>query len=435
MKVLYAAQISNNTFKDGKQKFVYETDACYNLCVGIINTLSEQNPDWTFLVLLPHERLGVDVYSHSDKFINKKRIQFITYGSPIGPGNTRYHFDYEFWQDMAKNYFVDIDVMINDQNTLTKNWNMLFNEVKLNIPIVSTNYFMDTPVSEKVPKKIRYYERQMESFINSDMTAHQSQANKAEAMTALNLLYKDSVAKEVESKATIWRTGLRASEVSKFKTDKRFDKITFYFGNRISDTANRYNNYHKYAQAIGVLQRDNTEEVKDIDFYLLNPTRKVTDKQLSDIKDWSNGKAIVMANDKDWNRKMYMQFIHKAHVSVNLFTNEVHGGVTHAEGMLANNIAIMPNVNNYKWKYEQTTADYPFLVEPFTDEDGSLTITADDLAEKMLLAIKVIRDMPQRHSEYCELNRQLAYDYESYENACIQIKKDLEYLVEHKQIK
>ena len=139
MKVLYAAQISNNTLVNGIPKFVFETDACYNLCVGIINTLAEQNPSWKFLVLLPHESLGVDIKRHENKF-ESKNVQFILYDSPVGPGNTRYHFDYLLWQRYAKNgAFADVDVMINDQNTLTKNWNMIFHEGGLNIPIVSTN--------------------------------------------------------------------------------------------------------------------------------------------------------------------------------------------------------------------------------------------------------------------------------------------------------
>lgn len=433
MKVLYAAQISNNTIRDNNPQFLFETDACYNLCVGIVNTLATQNPDWEFVVLLPDESLGVDIPNHNEKF--EYNVDVITYDSPVGPGNTRMHFDYPYWQKLVEDgWFTDIDVMINDQNTLTKNWNMLFLNMNLSIPIVSTNYYMDTPLSEKVPKKIRYYERQMESFINSDLTAHQSQANFREAMAAMNLLYKREVVQEAEERATIWRTGVQAEEITPYNTDERFSNITCYFGNRISDTANRYNNYHIFAQAIGVLQRDHESDIKDVDFVLLNPTRKVTEQQYSDILLWSQGRALIMDNDEPWNRDMYMDFINKAHISCNLFTNEVHGGVTHAEAMLSNNIVIMPDVNNYSWKYDQTLKEYPFLVDPILKDDF-LTIEPEALAEKMLLAIKTIKgETPYTYQEYCDLNQKLAMDFESYEVAAIQIKEDLMKLVEQKNL-
>ena len=70
-----------------------------------------------------------------------------------------------------KIWLSDIDVMINDENTLTKNWNVSFRSIGMHVPIMSTNYFLDSPLANKVDEKLRYYERQMESFIASDIAA------------------------------------------------------------------------------------------------------------------------------------------------------------------------------------------------------------------------------------------------------------------------
>ena len=71
-------------------------------------------------------------------------------------------------------------------------------------------------------------------------------------------------------------------EIMNYHTNEEYSKPVIYFGNRISDTANRYTNYDSFAEAIGKLSK-----ITDIEFeaIMLNPTRKVTDKQLNLIKD------------------------------------------------------------------------------------------------------------------------------------------------------
>ena len=62
----------------------------------------------------------------------------------------------------------------------------------------------------------------------------------------------------------------------------------------------------------------------------------------------------------------------------------------------------------------------------------NLTIDPEKLAVVMLNAINTIKYDLSAYKHYCELNKELAYKYESYEEACKQIKDDLEYLVENK---
>jgi ABC-type oligopeptide transport system ATPase subunit len=84
---------------------------------------------------------------------------------------------------------------------------------------------------------------------------------------------------------------------------------------------------------------------------ILNPTRKITDEQLEVINDLSQNQVQVLSNDEKFTRDEYIEFINHAHISCNLFTNEVHGGLTHVEAMMAGCILVAPKLNDYLHKY------------------------------------------------------------------------------------
>ena len=71
---------------------------------------------------------------------------------------------------------------------------------------------------------------------------------------------------------------------------------------------------------------------------------------------------------EEFTREDYLKFINRAHISCNLFVTEVHGGVTHCEAMLAKNVLVVPNVNNYKTKFAKTNYQYPYLVKDVKDQ-------------------------------------------------------------------
>jgi hypothetical protein len=418
MRIFYSTQISNFTVKDGKEKFILSTDACMNLCVGIVSAIIDRFRKTTFLIAVPSINTVEDYKDYYSLFDKKyhSNIMFIEFDSPIGPVATRYHFDFNFWLS-KRDLLRECDVMINDSNTLTKNWNALFQQLQLNIPIVSTNYFLDTPISKKVHEKIRYFERMMESFNNSDLTAFQCRASMLEGMEAYDLFYKD---RKLLGKITVWSTGVWIKEVDKFKDVKRSDDIIVYFGNRITDTANRYNNYHKFAEAVGIAKEHCGIPFRAI---MYNPTRKVTLEQRRLIDSLSDNTVEIIDNDVVWTRDDYLKAIHEARISCNLFTNEVHGGVTHCEAMAAKNIVIMPEINNYAHKYHEDGIDYPFFCAL---ENGE--ISASSLAEKIVLAVNAVVDNIS-FDYWGNLNRDLAYKYESYEVAADRIMNNLGELV------
>lgn len=418
MKVFYAVQVSNTTINNEEFKWMLRNDACVNIAVGIISAILDKRNDIEFLIKLPNIEDVVDIDNYFDFFEEKYRnkISFYTEEIPISPVESRFSFNFNYHKS---NYEIlkDIDVMINDENTLTKNWNVLFNSLKLNIPIVSTNYFLDSPLANKVPERVRYYERQMESFINSDIAAFQCKAGMDEAMEAFDILYKN---RTVIKKTSIWSVGASCKEISKYHGLKRFDIPTVYFGNRITDTANRYTNWHVFAEAIGKMSTN--IKYKAI---MLNPTHKVSDKQLNEIKELSNGRVEVISNDTTFTRDDYLKFINMAHISCNLFVNEVHGGVTSVEAGLAKNITIMPNVNNYKYKSANQSPNYQFI---FDLEDGKIN------PSKLAIFIEhALLKVNTNEFDYWSNESFKIHYSESYEEASENIINDLNYLKELKR--
>lgn len=424
-KIFYAVQVSNFTKTDIGPKWLLRNDACTNIAVGIISTLLDQNDHYEFLIKLPYEEDCLDCDNLFELFKEKyhSRIKFYREHIPISPVTSRFTFDFSTLEK-NKYWFDDIDVMINDENTLTKNWNVFFNSIGRTIPIMSTNYFLDSPIANKVDQRIRYYERQMESFINSDIAVFQCEAGKNEAMEAYDMLFKS---RDHIKNTSVWGVGCHAQEIIDYHTDEEFDIPTIYFGNRISDTANRYTNYDSFAYAIGKLCQITKHPFKAV---MLNPTRKVTESQLKEINDLSLGAVKVMPNDEKFTRKDYLEFINRAHISVNLFVTEVHGGVTHCEAMLAKNVLVVPNVNNYKTKFEKCSFDYPFLVD--IDKDRPHKPDCDQIAKALSDALDMYYTNKEEFEKLGNTCYDLGYKYESYESACDRISNDIESLLRRK---
>ena len=127
-KIFYAVQVSNFTkTPDGQTKWLLRNDACTNIAIGIVSTILERYPnDYEFLIKLPSASDTSDVNElrelFKEKYIN--RIRFFRDEIPHSPVTSRFHFDLIRLQKQ-KELFSTVDVMINDENTLTKNWRVL----------------------------------------------------------------------------------------------------------------------------------------------------------------------------------------------------------------------------------------------------------------------------------------------------------------------
>lgn len=422
-KVFYAVQVSNFTLINDKPKWLLRNDACMNICIGIVSSILEQYPnEFEFLIKLPPSSDTDDVGQLSDLFDKKylDRIEFLRDSIPHSPVTSRFNFDMQKYID-KKEVFSGIDIMINDENTLTKNWRVFFQSIGINVPIISTNYFMDSPISPKSDPKVRYYERQMEALISSDMFSYPVQSALDEALEAYDFMFKN---RNLLGIPTVWNIGAFYKEVAKGHTENRFNKTTIYFGNRITDSANRYTNWHIFAEGIGRLST--LIDMSNVEAVILNPTRKVTDEQLNLINKLSNGHVKVLSNNESFTREQYIEFINHAHISCNLFTNEVHGGLTHVEAMMAGCIMVAPALNDYLHKYSdsENLENYPFLIHT---ENKQI-----DMDSFVLCLKKAVESSKEKSSfnYYSEMNKQLAYKYASYENSANIIVNDLNSLIE-----
>jgi len=421
-KVFYAVQVSNFTITDDGPKWLLRNDACMNIAIGIISNILEQYPnDYEFLVKLPFASDCQDLDDLSILFDEKylDRIEFYREDLPVSPVTSRFNFNFAYHQQ-NQDLLENVDIMINDENTLTKNWRVFFDSIGKRFPIVSTNYFMDSPVSPKSDSKVRYYERQMESLISSDMFAYPVKSALDEALEAYDYMFKDRKHLGIPA---VWNIGAYYGEIKKGHKEKSKDKIKIYFGNRITDTAGRYTNWHIFAEAIGKLSK--LTDPNNFEAIMLNPTKKVTDSQMKEIEKLSNGYVKVLPNDSSFTREEYIEFINDAHVSCNLFTNEVHGGLTHVEAMMAGCIMVAPALNDYLHKYEDSKniENYPFLIKTENKK-----INMDSFVNSLLASISSWK-ITEGENSYSELNKALAYKYASYEHSAKIISNDLQILL------
>jgi glycosyltransferase involved in cell wall biosynthesis len=374
------------------------------------------------LVKLPFASDCDDIFDLDQLFQEKylDRIEFYREDLPVSPVTSRYNFNFAY-HEANKDLLSTVDIMINDENTLTKNWRVFFDSIGKRFPIVSTNYFMDSPISPKSDPKVRYYERQMESLISSDMFAYPVQSALDEALQAYDYMFKD---RKHLGLPAIWNIGAYYGEIEKGHKTKSTDKIKIYFGNRITDSAGRYTNWHLFAEAIGKLSE--IIDPSTFEAIMLNPTRKVTDEQAKLINDLSKGHVIVLPNDGKFTREEYVEFINDAHISCNLFTNEVHGGLTHVEAMMAGCIVVAPSLNDYLHKYSDSgnVGNYPFLINTENKQ-----IDMDHFVHCLVRGIQAAQN-PELMNYYSEMNKELAYKYASYEHSADIIVSDLNKLLE-----
>ena len=422
-KVFYAVQVSNFTITEDGPKWLLRNDACMNIAIGIISNILEKYPnDFEFLVKLPFASDCDDIFDLDQLFQEKylEHIEFYREDLPVSPVTSRYNFNFAY-HEANKDLLSTVDIMINDENTLTKNWRVFFDSIEKRFPIVSTNYFMDSPISPKSDPKVRYYERQMESLIAADMFAYPVQSALDEALLAYDYMFTD---RKHLGLPTIWNIGAYYGEIKKGHKTKSNDKIKIYFGNRITDSAGRYTNWHLFAEAIGHLSK--LVDPSTFEATILNPTRKVSDEQAKLINDLSNGHVIVLPNDGKFTREEYVEFINDAHISCNLFTNEVHGGLTHVEAMMAGCIVVAPALNDYLHKYADSgnVENYPFLINTENKQ-----IDMDHYVECLYKAIQAAQN-PELMNYYSAMNKELAYKYASYEHSADIIVSDLNKLLE-----
>lgn len=416
MKIFYAVQVSNTTKKpDGRMRWLLKNDACVNIMRGIVIAVLKKNPDWHFVMKVPKLFDVDDIKDYKELFPEQfhDNISFYEHEMPISPVTSRFHFDFIYHRmafiqlDQLRN----IDVMINDENTHTMSWKVLFDALGLKIPVISTNYFFDTPLRKKTPKGLWYFDRQVESFLHSEIAAFQCSATLEETVKVLKWHLKGGSTYHTMH-SSVWGVGCSAAEILDPTIEPMLHtRPIVYFGNRITDTAGRYTNWDDFASGVGTLR--DMHPYLEFASIMLDPTRKVSESQKTEIATASRGTVEFL----HLNRSEYLSFIRGGNISCNLFVNEIHGGVTHAEAMLAGNIVICPKVNNYKLKIEKYTKNYPFFVK-----HKGFKIDTKDLAKKIHLALTMNK---KDLNKWRSMLVKAAKENETYESAAPRIINDI----------
>lgn len=386
------------------RSYLPESDPCYHIAVNMIK-LMQNEFDFSVLLpptagdILPDFPIGVHVQYHK---------------KPIHYAYQRFHFDFQQSQQIIRNFnnrkdVQPISIMMSDDNTHVANWRAVFHSLGVQPKIVSLTPFVDYPNSRKVEKTLSYHIRQMESFKLSDAVAFQSYFNLHEAISMdFDMCEPAAIAEHHKNNYLVWPWGYSQKEIDRYKmSERRYTKPTVYFTNRITDNANRYNNYHKFAMAVKHVRNDGQ-------FWFTNPTGKATQKQIDDIHEWSGGRAIVNPNSDVMDRVQYMTMVSHAHISMHLFTH-AHRGMSHDEAAAMGKITISTASKTYLefWNGKQ----YPFLVHERLDPI--------EIAEKIDMAIESLGTIQGR--QYMTMNQVSAAAY-SYENVSKQVIADLKTL-------
>lgn len=407
--VLYIVQVSNTTIVDGRTEWYLSSDACFNIAVGLIKCVLDKTTDVQFIVKVP---TVIDAGFYPRVFAGYlDRVKFVGEDIPKSPVNSRFNFDFNYWVKCPA--LKDVDCVINDENTLTCNWRALFQAIgKPEVPIISTNYFLDADDSIRATPEIRYWYRQLESFLLSDIAAFQCIPTYEAACTAARKTLKEF---DLRNKWTVWNVGAHYAEIQKVAKAPRNSRFTIYFGNRITETSDRYTNWHIFAEAIGIF----AHMQPDADFAarLLNPTGKATPQQVLDVMRLSRGYATVL--EKPFSRQEYLNFITQSHVSCNLFTTEVHGGVTSIEAMMAGNITVCPRVNNYEYNIA-TLGEwdrYPYFCSLDAGQSQPTRPSASSIAGCINKAYEVWASGSGEFEAITARIKNIAYETSSYELA------------------
>ena len=95
--------------------------------------------------------------------------------------------------------------------------------------------------------------------------------------------------------------------------------------------------------------------------------------------------------------------------------------------MLAKNVLVVPNVNNYKTKFDKIKDGvYPFLVG--VDKDKTHKPDIEQIAQCLKIALETFYEDRKEFDRLGEVCFGLGYAYESYEMASHRIQNDIDSL-------
>jgi hypothetical protein len=252
----------------------------------------------------------------------------------------RQDFNSKEFDDIFKNKLPKIDIIWNNITEISRNIKTYLKySLRQDIKIITCCYWLDLlEIGEsKVDKDVSYQWRQFDGFECADLVMFTCQSTKKGWIENSKKIFNKKFINRILEKSTVWDFGYSVNELDEYATEKKFDKKTILFLNRLSET--NYTHHNDFINAINRLSKIRN----DFQVVFTNPSMKISFKDLK-----SNVKNLYMYSDKSLNRKQYIELLWRADISIHLYTKERYGGCANVEAIHCDNIAIMPNVFEYK---------------------------------------------------------------------------------------
>jgi hypothetical protein len=400
MKILYVLQQS---IYDSNGKWI-SADSNINMFAGIVSKILEIKPDWEFFVLIG---LPFKDIKKPTEILNHKNVHYIENNYPVSSVLSRYHFDVNNFVKLFKE--VKPDVIWNNIPSLTRNWRAIIEESKnssnvKNPLLINCNYWIDTLQEPKVfDERTSYGIRQIDGALAADLVPFTCNSTKEIFLEEVKLRLGDFYYKKILEKSTIWDFGFSSDELLQNYSNKKFDKVTIVFPNRLSGI--NYTHHKEFIEAVNELY----VERQDFQVIFTNPSQKISWETLR-----KNVLPLTILKTSNLTRKEYVNLLWSSDIVVNLFDKERYGGCANVEAIFCKCLPIMTRYGEYK---RRAAKAYKYFID--------LPISPAKIKQKLNLAIDEIKHNGNEASAFKNVMLQEVLN-SSFEIVNSKVVKDIE---------
>jgi glycosyltransferase involved in cell wall biosynthesis len=321
-KVLYVPFFSQQD-KETK-KFLLECDSNMHIMRMVVGVLEEL--DCVVDVTLP--------YIPSKELFGNLRVKL--FNPPADNVLQRYHFNMD---DYVYFFDAEYDMIINNSPELTKNIYAAYYHKHRKFPkIITLNHFLDFPSEGKIPFRMSYFPRQVESVEISNKTVFLCQPTIDKFIEESGIRYDYA----------LWRMTFSTNELNSLLGDnEKYPVKTIIFPNRISKT--NHSNHEAFIDAINKLAKIR----QDFEVVFCNITKAYTDQELIDRTPLSRCFGTQ-------SREAWLNEASKCHIAFSSI-NDMHGGLSIREAIYAGCMPVVPERDDYLYIVPD---DFQYFVKP-----------------------------------------------------------------------
>lgn len=341
--------------------FWISADSNINMYAGIVGELLKKT-DWEFDVLIGFPFADIN---NPNEILKDKRIKYIRNKYPVDAILSRYYFDV----DDFKMILVESkpEVIWNNISEITRNIKAVCKNLKLEIPIINCNYWIDAPwIDEgKVDYLVSYVFRQIDGALTADLVPFTCENVREAFFMNMETSLDSGFIDMIKSKSTIWNFGFSKTEMLKYWTSNKFNKKTILFPNRLSGI--NYTHHLEFIEVVNKLY----EYRQDFQVVFTNPSQKIDWQFLKD-----KVKALYIVKESSLNRKEYIELLWMSDIVVNLYDIERYGGCANIEAIFCDCLPVMTKYGEY---IKRTPKNYKYFID--------LPITIDKIFKVLYRAL------------------------------------------------